>query len=119
MCHDISYLIKYSMTFFLIQPYLFGALLNRDECYDSIVTNGIKADLSWALEAATQPEKTDKVCSSGSDKSEKALIGGAVGGAKQDKVGTPPPTPGKDRDRKNISVRLSDLNQDDEDVIKI
>lgn len=35
------------------KPYMFGAILNRDECFDSIVAVGLKAGLLWANEFAT------------------------------------------------------------------
>ncbi|KAK7503524.1 hypothetical protein BaRGS_00005063 [Batillaria attramentaria] len=40
------------------KPYLFGAMINRDEVYDSIKAAGRMADLSWACEPEPSPGKT-------------------------------------------------------------
>lgn len=40
------------------KPYLFGAMINRDEVYDLIKAAGLKADLSWASESEPSPGKT-------------------------------------------------------------
>lgn len=41
-----------------MQPYTFGAILNRDECFVRLVTHGNKLSLPWAVEhASILPQK--------------------------------------------------------------
>lgn len=39
----------------VFQTYIFGAMINRDEAYDGILSLGRKAKLSWAGETEAPP----------------------------------------------------------------
>lgn len=42
------------------RPYIFAAILNRDEVYDSIIKHAIKANLAWALSSGKPDRKEEE-----------------------------------------------------------
>jgi len=38
---------------FVVQPYTFGAIINRDDCFKLLMTHGARLQLPWAASYAT------------------------------------------------------------------
>lgn len=86
----------FNLLWACLQPYLFGALLSRDECYDNIMTHAYKANLPWGSCAGK----------SRSSKDSRSQSEGAEGTNCEDDAATLGDQP----------LRMSSL-QDDEDLL--
>ena len=82
------------------RPYIFGALLGRDEVFDNILSYGIKANLTWAIE--DKDRERDK-------KEEEKEVG-------QGAVLAPTTHPGSPRSSPGRTMRMSEIKDLEDDV---